>query len=864
MERDVATPSGCCRGCPLCAAAVLVALAAPAVARAEPALVPPAVIERVDAITPPEAGSLRAPVTVVLATEVDAEGAVTGCVVAESGGEPYDQAALAAMKRWRFRPAQREGKAIPSVIRVAFAFAPATTGGGERPRLEATAAPPVAPPVPAPAPPAPPIAAPAGEIAPPPPGTLDVNVWGKITSRDRGASDYHIDVGALRLVPRANAADYLKLAPGILLTNEAGEGHAEQVFLRGFDAREGQDVEFSVDGVPANDSGNVHGNGYADTHFIIPELVQSLRVTEGPYSPYQGNYAVAGSADYHLGLESRGTTLKATAGSWGTERLLLLWGPPGASAGTFGGAEAYRTDGFGVSRAATRSSAIGQYEIGLPSGATLVIGGQAYATHYQSAGVIRQDDWQSGRVGFFGTEDPLQGGDASRFSVSATYDRRGEDSAFQQSLFLIRRDMRSREDFTGFLLDTQNELDTLHGQRGDLIDMSFGAWTLGGRGVGRWSGLLRGLRQSLDVGYFARADVTDATVYRNTVPGDLPYKLETDLHSTITDVGLFADAALRPWRWLSLRGGVRVDTFSYDVLNLCAAQGDFDDPSRSRPPTNESCHDQVQFGAHREPVQRSSTGALKTMPRATVILGPIRHFDLSLSYGEGVRSIDPGYVSQNLDTPFASVRAYEAGLAYAHHLGPVDLSARSVVFQTKVDRDLVFSETQGRNVLANGTTRTGWASSVRLLGSFFDEAANVTLVRPTFDDTHLQIPYVPTLVVREDVGLFHELPWKLRGEPTRASLGVGWTYVGRRALPYNQESDFISVVDLTAAVASRGWELSLAATNLLDERYRLGEFNYRSDFHSAPEPTLIAARHFTAGAPRGVFVSLAKSIGGLP
>ena len=120
---------------------------------------------------------------------------------------------------------------------------------------------------------------------------------GRLEAREHGASDYKETLGELKAVPRANAADALKLAPGFLLTNEGGSGHAEQVFLRGFDAREGQDLEFSVDGVPVNDAGNYHGNGYADTHFIIPELVESVRVLEGPYAPQQGDFAVAGSAD---------------------------------------------------------------------------------------------------------------------------------------------------------------------------------------------------------------------------------------------------------------------------------------------------------------------------------------------------------------------------------------------------------------------------------------------------------------------------------------------------------------------------------------------------------------------------------------
>ncbi|MCE7960580.1 MAG: Plug domain-containing protein, partial [Acidobacteria bacterium ACB2] len=106
-----------------------------------------------------------------------------------------------------------------------------------------------------------------------------------------------MEVGELQVVPRRSAADFLKLAPGILLTNEGGEGHPEQIFLRGFDAREGQDLELTVDGVPINELGNLHGNGFSDLNFLIPELVENLRVLEGPFDPRQGNFAVAGSAD---------------------------------------------------------------------------------------------------------------------------------------------------------------------------------------------------------------------------------------------------------------------------------------------------------------------------------------------------------------------------------------------------------------------------------------------------------------------------------------------------------------------------------------------------------------------------------------
>src|SRR5687767_13525250 len=94
----------------------------------------------------------------------------------------------------------------------------------------------------------------------------EVQVRGSRAGRSASASDFRIEVGQLHDVPRRSAEAYLTLAPGILLTNHGGEGHASAVFLRGFDAKEGQDIEFLVEGVPLNEVSNPHGHGYADTH----------------------------------------------------------------------------------------------------------------------------------------------------------------------------------------------------------------------------------------------------------------------------------------------------------------------------------------------------------------------------------------------------------------------------------------------------------------------------------------------------------------------------------------------------------------------------------------------------------------------
>jgi TonB family protein len=864
----------------VCAAAALGALSAgPSLAQPprQGDVTPPVVVTHVDAVYPASAVPSGEHVDVVLAVTVDADGNVSKLQVLDSGGPALDEAAETAVRQWKFRPAMRAGRPVASRIRVPFHFAPLA------PPQEIAPAPSAEPVVPgnvvneragqagaetgvtgpsseavASEPPAP---APASTPTPAERMTAqEVTVRGRSTPPSAGASDFNLRLGALAAVPRQNATELLKLAPGILLTNEGGEGHAEQVFMRGFDAREGQDLEFTVDGVPINESGNLHGNGYADTHFIIPETVQRLRVVEGPFDPRQGNYAVAGSADYELGVERRGLTARYTAGSFGTQRALVMWGPAGESVHTFGAAEAYKTDGYGQNRDAQRGSAVGQYEGQLGKG-TFRLTGQVYSTSYHSAGVVREDDYEAGRIGFYDTYDRGQGGDSFRASIAGAIETKTGDTTLSQQVFVIKRTMRLREDFTGYLLDVQEPWQTPHPQRGDLLDLDVDELTLGGRGWARLQGRALGQTQQLELGYFARYDQVGGEQQRLSPVTLIPYHTDTDLASNLGDVGLYAAGDLRPVSWLALRGGVRGDVFTFDVNNLCAVQS-VDNPSPTNPPGNTSCLDQAAHGVYREPNQRADTVSTALMPKASLLVGPFSHFTLSASYGQGVRSVDPGYVSQGTATPFAGVQAYEVGAAYAGPVGPVTLVARSVLFDTHVDQDYIFDQTVGRNVLGVGTTRTGWVGAVRATGDWFDESANLTLVKSTYDDDHLLVAYIPDVVFRSDTAVWRDLPWRLDGEPLRGTLSSGITYVGHRPLPFGAISDTVFTIDASATLAWTHYEIGLSATNLLDAKYRLGEYNYASNFQTGVPPTYVPSRMFTAGPPRGIFANFTVNFGG--
>jgi hypothetical protein len=427
--------------------------------------------------------------------------------------------------------------------------------------------------------------------------------------------------------------------------------------------------------------------------------------------------------------------------------------------------------------------------------------------------------------------------------------------------------MRLREDFTGYLLDVQEPWQTPHAQRGDLLDLDVDELTLGARGFARWQGKALGQAQQLELGYFARYDQAAGEQQRLNPATLDAYHTDTNIQSNLGDVGVYGAADLRPVSWIALRGGLRADVFTYDINDLCAYQS-ISHPAVLPPPLDTSCMDQLDNGVHVEPNKRADTVSTALLPKASLIVGPFAHVTLSASYGQGVRSVDPIYVTQDVATPFAGIQAYEGGAAYAGPVGPVTLVARSVFFATHVDRDYIFDQTVGRNALGVGTTRTGWVGAVRATGDWFDESANVTFVRSTFDDTHLLVPYVPDIVVRSDTAVWHELPWKVRGDALRGALSAGITYVGQRPLPFGSLSDTIFTVDGNATIAWTNYEIGLTVTNLLDTKYRLSEFNYVSNFNAAGAgapsgpPPYVPARLFTAGAPRSVFANLTVNFGG--
>lgn len=129
------------------------------------------------------------------------------------------------------------------------------------------------------------------------------------------ASSVHLDQRDLQFRSRTQVSDILRQVPGLMVSQHAGGGKSDQYFIRGFDADHGTDIAIYADGIPVNMPSHGHGQGYADTHFLIPETVNCVDVHKGPYSARFGDFYTAGAMELTTIDNIEGRTLWVPGGA---------------------------------------------------------------------------------------------------------------------------------------------------------------------------------------------------------------------------------------------------------------------------------------------------------------------------------------------------------------------------------------------------------------------------------------------------------------------------------------------------------------------------------------------------------------------
>ena len=852
---------------------------APSIAHAAPAVTPPAVVQQRAAVYPPGA-ALTADTVVVLTVTVEADGRVGAVELLHGASDPaLAAAAIAAVRQWQFTPARQGDAPIAAKIRVPVTF-PANAPAPASPApIAVPPTNPTAPPVPstsptastAPVPSTSPTApvpsaspgtnttAPVPEASPAPEQVLDIGVRGRRPPPPRAASDFTLDRETLTAAPRQSAGDMLSAAPGVYVARPEGEAVAHEIFLRGFDAAHGQDIEFTVGGAPINQISHLHGQGYADLNFILPEVVRSIRVTEGVYDPRQGDFAVAGSIDFDLAVPRRGFLLRTSGGSFGTLRQLALWAPKGQSDETFAAAAIRRTSGFGQNRGGLSGQAIGQFAFTGPGGLAGKVHVAAHAARAGIAGVLRDDDLQAGRVDFYGTyADPsasAQSASAARGQLALELARdtgAGGRTTFLAHVALV--DFHSRENFTGF---TQRAMVMpAWVGRGDLIEQQNrdigGGFRLAHR-TGWWRPA-RSFQAALELGASARTSHLRQAQNLLQAPQNETWDRRVDATVLATDIGMYADLDMRLGKFVQLRGGARADVLHYDIDDRL---GNFIAP--------------YQVASHLVGHRRTATG-VAAGPRATLVVTPRPWLSTFVAYGQGYRSPQARQLEEGERAPFAKVHSVEAGLKLAPRWRRA-LQFTAAGFGTFLGNDLAFDPEEGRLTKIGPTRRGGLVAALHARPlPWLLTAASVTYVHailaapppataanpnPPYQPGQL-LPYVPPVVVRADVGLDKELI-QIGRSPLALRIGAGFSFLSRRPLPYGQFSDPVYLLDASAGLRWSFVELGVDAFNLLARRYAATVYSFVSDWHTTPVPSRLPARHFAAGPPTTVLGTLTLS-----
>ncbi len=793
--------------------------------------------------------------TVVLKVTVFADGTVSDMVIEHSAGPEFDGAAIAALKLWTFAPARRGNLAIASRVGVAVHFelpelgvhdVTAVTSSQEAvPHAHGRPTSVTAP-------------TPARAAAEPEMGAR-AQVRGVTRSEQRGVNDVRIAGELLRASPSQDGGDLLKRAPGMVVARIEGDAVAQRLMLRGFDADHGQDIELNVDGVPVNQPSHIHGQGYADLGFIIPETVRSLRVTEGVYDPRQGDFAVAGTVDFDLGVEKRGLQLSSGYGSFRTFRELALFAPRGYSTDTFGAVVVKKTDGFGQNRASTSGAAVAQF--GWDSGPLhLTLHASLHAARALTANVLRRDDVAAGRVRFYDVY-PLasaenQNASTQRLQVSAKMRFHGERGENAELLtYVLNNSFRLQANYTGFTESSrQNPMWT---GRGDRIEQLHESRTLGFKSRYRTEEMrpFPWLRAFFETGVAGRLDRIEQDQNLIQAPQNTTWDRRVDASITGLDVGGYLDLDLAFVERVHLRGGVRADVLNYQI----------DDRLQNLIPAFRK-EDHI-------PGYRRSAAGIAEGPRVALEVEVWRQLFAIAAYGEGYRSPMALLLDDGEPAPFTKVRSADVGLK--HTLGAEgELELRASVYATRLDSDIAFDPRAGRPNPVGPSSRHGFVFyGVAHPWPWLLGALSLTYVKATLDEPPFStaedpnppfkkgqlLPYVPPVVIRADLSAERRL-FEVSGHGVTGRMGAGYSYWSSRPLPFAERAAPVSLVDAELAFTYRMFVGTLSCFNVLGSEYAASELSYPSSWNPDAVASRLPSRHIVAGAPRSFHATLGVSL----
>jgi TonB family protein len=833
----------------------------PATPPAEPELLPPVLKERATAVYPPDALRDRIEGSVGLELTVDDAGHVSDAHVTSPAGHGFDEAALAAARSFVFEPAHEGGKPIKSAVQFAYEF-----------HLPPPPAPPV---LVAPLPPPPPPPGGKGDTLQtgPKQSTLVIGQRNPPASLEHvAASDNTVSRTELSLVPRLRAEGVLESVPGLFSVQHAGGGKAQQYFLRGFDADHGTDIAFSVDGVPVNAVSHAHGQGFSDLHFLIPETIETVDATKGPYATRVGDFATAGSVNFRMLDHLDESEAKIEIGSTGHQRFVVVESPDLDDKWRMAvAAEAFHENGpFIHPEDFDRLNAYMKTTRKFDDHSEASVLMQAYGGDWNMSGVLParavcgETDGTPTPAAYSGSHcisrwdsvDPTQGGASQRVLLQPSYRWANEHNEVEAWIFALHSNLQLFPN-DGIAASFQPE-----GIRyGSQVEQDDTRTEMGGNLRITHRANLAGIDIRSTYGLQIRDDVIEAQLHRDEarvrldgmpgIPGPI-----VDSAINETELGVYSEQDFRPAKWLRFILGARFDRIDAAVNNESPV-----------------AVDKIQ----------GYVGAQQVSPKATAIVSPIKQWDLFANYGRGfhtndARALLPGSATSGVSTGtpatlIATATGYELGTSVRPLKG---LSLSAVAFLLDLTSELTIDGDIASTSPAGPTERYGAELTGRYNFNdhiFADVAFVATHAQYTdpYDIAHGTdwVTLAPRRVfsaglgARQPVGKFTLIgSVRVRSMADRPAT-QNWNsnencptncMVGNLAAPSLTATGF-TMVDAEAGLRWNRFQLVLMLLNVGNVLWREGQFAVNSRLpQEGPNPPL--GMSFTPGIPRTIMADL--------
>lgn len=613
----------------------------------------------------------------------------------------------------------------------------------------------------------------------------------------------------IHLRPINNSQEVLRMIPGLFIGQHAGGGKAEQIFLRGFDIDHGTDINITVDGMPVNMVSHAHGQGYADLHFVIPELIENVNFNKGPYFADKGNFTTAGFVEFRTKDYLEKNFLKIEGGQFNTYRGITginLIKPKGdrRNQSLYVAGEGSFTKGFFESpQDFSRFNGILKYHGSVSNNSTLTTTLTAFTSKWNASGQIPDRAVESGMTGFYGAIDNTEGGKTSRYNANAELlTNLSNGGTFRNQFYYSKYKFELYSNFTFFKEDPVN---------GDQIRQKESRNILGYNASYQKEFFLGNIKTETKTGVQVRYD--DVNNIELTRTKNRVLNTNEIMRGNVTEMnaGIYWAQSFSLSKNLAITGALRADYFT----------NRYDDKLASQVLTSNSTI---------------------VSPKLNFNYRVNNNVQLYLYNGRGFHSNDTRVAVQQNGRKVLPP-------AYGTDLGGIFKAGKKLVFQSAIwylwlDQEFIYVGDEGVVEPGGKTKRLG-----------IDVSARYEVFKNLFADIDVSLANARALNVSKTENYLPLSPrfTSIGGLTYRKEYGwngsLRYRYMADR--PANEDNSVVAkgylVTDIAINYTKKKWEAGLAIQNVLDTKWKETQFDTESRLQNEPEP--VSEIHFTPGTP---------------